>query len=75
LSETLPEHKIKRKQIAARINGWGETIHESTVTRRVQMVFGPSATVADAVAFFLKEKRAFESQSPNARFVHLDSPI
>jgi hypothetical protein len=55
LSITFPEHEIKRKLIAAKINGWGESIDVSTVTRRVHMVFGENMTVAEAVALVLRE--------------------
>lgn len=50
LSKNLPEHKIKRSLIAAEFHKKGERIDASTVTKRVQMVYGKGVSVADVVA-------------------------
>jgi hypothetical protein len=50
LNETLTEREITRRAIAAEFHERGEMIDESTVTTRVQLLFGKGTSVAAAVA-------------------------
>jgi hypothetical protein len=57
LSQQLPPHKIKRPAIAAEYASRGEPIDQSTITKRVQLLYGEDISVADAVALVLSKNR------------------
>jgi hypothetical protein len=63
LGRELPQHKIKRPAIAAEYASRGERIDLSTVTKRVQLLYGEDISVADAVALVLSKNR--ENNSDN----------
>jgi hypothetical protein len=50
LREAMPQHRILRRVITEEYNRRGESIHETTVTKRVQLIYGDGVTVADGVA-------------------------
>jgi hypothetical protein len=55
LRANLPANKIKRRVIAAEYHRLGEKIAESTVTKRVQLLYGQEMRVEDAVALVLEK--------------------
>lgn len=63
LEGELPIHKIKRPAIAAEYASRGESIDPSTVTKRVQLLYGEDISVADAVVLVLSKNR--ENNSGN----------
>ncbi len=63
LGQQLPPHKIKRPTIAAEYAIRGESIDQSTITKRVQLLYGEDISVADVVALVLSKNR--ENNSGN----------
>lgn len=61
LSKKLPEHKIRRPAIRAEYELRGEKIDDTTITKRVQLLYGDGISVADAVSLVLKQNREINS--------------